>query len=177
VNVATLLVANRGEIARRVMRTAHAMGIRSVAVYVDEDAAAPHVADADESVRLTTSYLDGAAILSAARSTGAEAIHPGYGFLSENASFAADVVAAGLLWVGPAPEVIAQMGDKIAAKQIALDAGVPTLRSAIDREHAEQIGYPLLVKAAAGGGGKGMRVVATAAHLDEALAAALTSRG
>jgi propionyl-CoA carboxylase alpha chain len=148
------------------------MGIRCVAVYVDEDAAAPHVADADESVRLGTGYLDGAAILAAARAAGAEAIHPGYGFLSENPAFAADVVAAGLLWVGPAPEVIAQMGDKITAKQIAAGAGVPTLPSATDPEDAGQVGYPLLVKAAAGGGGKGMRVVASAAGLEEALAAA-----
>ncbi|MEE8507971.1 MAG: biotin carboxylase N-terminal domain-containing protein, partial [Myxococcota bacterium] len=105
-----LLVANRGEIARRVIRSAHGMGTRCVAVYVDADAHAPFVADADEAVRLPASYLDGKPILEAARATGAEAIHPGYGFLSENAGFAADVIAAGLAWVGPSPEAIEQMG-------------------------------------------------------------------
>ena len=168
----TLLIANRGEIARRIIRTAHDMGIRCVAVFVDHDSAAPHVSDADESVRLATGYLDGDAIISAARATGAQAIHPGYGFLSENPTFAADVVAAGLIWVGPSPAVIAEMGDKLAAKRRAVAAGVPTLPSADDPGGAADVGYPLLVKAAAGGGGKGMRVVATAADLDEAVASA-----
>src|SRR5262249_33900436 len=121
----SLLVANRGEIARRVMRSARAMGIRCVAVYVDADAAALHVSEADEGVRLATSSLDGKAILDAARATGAGAIHPGYGFLSENAAFAADVIAAGLVWVGPPPEAIARMGDKLAAKALAEEIGVP----------------------------------------------------
>jgi propionyl-CoA carboxylase alpha chain len=103
VSFSTLLVANRGEIARRVIRSAHAMGIRCVAVYVDADADAPFVSDADEAVRLPDSYLDGKTIIEAARATGAGAIHPGYGFLSENAGFAADVSAAGLVWVGPSP--------------------------------------------------------------------------
>ncbi len=168
----TVLVANRGEIARRVFRTARAMGLRCVAVYVDADAGAPFVADADESVRLDGGYLDGAAVIEAARATGAQAVHPGYGFLSENAGFAADVLAAGLVWVGPTPEVIAAMGDKLAAKKAAVAAGVPTLPSADDPADADAVGYPLLVKAAAGGGGKGMRVVESAEDLAEALAGA-----
>ncbi|MDG2304056.1 MAG: biotin carboxylase N-terminal domain-containing protein [Candidatus Binatia bacterium] len=168
----TLLVANRGEIARRIMRSAANMGIRSVAVYVDADADAPFVKDADEAVRLETSYLDGAAILAAAKTTGAGAIHPGYGFLSENAGFAADVAATGIAWVGPSPEAIEQMGDKIAAKALAVASGVPTLPGSEDLAKASEVGFPLLVKAAAGGGGKGMRVVASADALEESLAAA-----
>jgi len=168
----TLLVANRGEIARRVMRSAHEMGIRCVAVYVDDDAAAPFVRDADEAVRLPGSYLDGKAILEAAAASGAGAIHPGYGFLSENAGFAADVVAAGIAWVGPSPEAILRMGDKLAAKALAQEVGVPILPGCEDPDDAETIGYPLLVKAAAGGGGKGMRVVASPGDLSEAIAAA-----
>ncbi|HEY5014112.1 MAG TPA: biotin carboxylase N-terminal domain-containing protein [Acidimicrobiia bacterium] len=171
-NFTTLLVANRGEIARRIIRTAHSMGIRCVAVFVDADAVAPFVSDADESVRLATGYLDGAAIIDAAQSTGAQAVHPGYGFLSENPTFAADVVAGGLIWVGPSAAVIAEMGDKLAAKRMAVAAGVPTLPSAEDPQHAADVGYPLLVKAAAGGGGKGMRVVASPSDLDEAVASA-----
>jgi propionyl-CoA carboxylase alpha chain len=172
VSFSTILVANRGEIARRVMRTAHAMGLRCIAVYVDADAAALHVSDADEAVLLANGYLDGAAIIAAAQAAGAEAIHPGYGFLSENAGFAADVMAAGLVWIGPPPQVIAEMGDKLSAKRIAVAAAVPTLASTDDPQAAHTIGYPLLVKAAAGGGGKGMRVVADAAGLDEAIASA-----
>jgi len=168
----TLLVANRGEIARRVMRSARDMGIRCVAVYVDADADAPFVADADEAVRLPGSYLDGKDVLEAARATGAQAIHPGYGFLSENAAFAADVTSAGLIWVGPSPEAIQQMGDKLAAKRLAESAGVPTLPGSEDAGDAARVGFPLLVKAAAGGGGKGMRIVNAAAGLDEAVAAA-----
>jgi len=167
-----LLVANRGEIARRVMRSARAMGIRCVAVYVDADAAAPHVADADEAVRLPTSYLDGKAILDAARASGAGAIHPGYGFLSENAAFAADVIAAGLIWVGPPPEAIERVGDKLAAKALAQQVGVPLLAGSDDPTAGDAIGYPLLVKAVAGGGGKGMRIVHARAELAEAVAAA-----
>ncbi len=168
----TLLVANRGEIARRIPRSAHALGLRCVAVYTEADAGAPFVAEADEAVRLPGSYLDGKAILEAARATGAGAIHPGYGFLSENAGFARDVIAAGLAWVGPSPEAIERMGDKLAAKALAQEAGVPVLAGAEDPAEAATVGYPLLVKAAAGGGGKGMRVVASAAALDEAVAAA-----
>jgi propionyl-CoA carboxylase alpha chain len=172
VTFSTLLVANRGEIARRVMRSAHDMGIRCVAVYVDADAEAPFVRDADEAVRLPASYLDGKAILEAARATGAGAIHPGYGFLSENAGFAADVAAAGIVWVGPSPEAIERMGDKLAAKTLAEEAKVPTLPGSQDPTDAAEVGFPLLVKAAAGGGGKGMRMVAAAGDLEEAVAAA-----
>jgi propionyl-CoA carboxylase alpha chain len=169
---ASLLVANRGEIARRVFRTARAMGMRTVAVYVDADADAPFVDDADEAVRLATGYLDGEAIIAAARAVGAEAVHPGYGFLSENAGFARAVIDAGLVWVGPPPSVVEVMGDKLAAKHAAVDAGVPILPSSEDHTGADAVGYPLLVKAAAGGGGKGMRVVTGASELDEAVAAA-----
>ncbi len=168
----TLLVANRGEIARRVIRTAREMGIRSVAVYVDADRDAPFVGDADLAVRLETSYLDGDAILEAARRTGAGAIHPGYGFLSENAGFARAVESAGIAWVGPSPEAIETMGDKLAAKDLAEKSGVPTLPMSADLTDDEAVGYPLLVKAAAGGGGKGMRIVESAGDLERAIEAA-----
>ena len=168
----TLLVANRGEIARRVLRGARAMGLRTVAVYVDADANAPFVTDADVAIRLPTSYLDGDAVLNAATISGVEALHPGYGFLSENAEFASKVEAAGITWIGPSTRVIAAMGDKLAAKQLAESAGVPVLPSSEDPKNAKAIGFPLIVKAAAGGGGKGMRVVSSAKELDEALAAA-----
>ncbi len=170
--ITSVLVANRGEIARRVFRTARAMGMRCVAVFVDADADAPFVADADEAVRLPDTYLDGDAVIAAAKATGAQAIHPGYGFLSENATFARAVIEAGLIWVGPSPEVIESMGDKIAAKRVAVGAGVPTLPSSEDPAADDAVGYPLLVKASAGGGGKGMRIVDTAADLTEAVAAA-----
>ncbi len=169
----TLLIANRGEIARRVIRSARAMGIRCVAVYVDADADAPHVTEADEAVRLPDSYLDGKAILEAAQRAGAGAIHPGYGFLSENAAFARACGEAGIVWVGPSPEAIEQMGDKIAAKALAVEVEVPTLPSSEDvTAAADAVGFPLLVKAAAGGGGKGMRVVERRDDLQEAVAAA-----
>ncbi|MFZ6004334.1 MAG: acetyl/propionyl/methylcrotonyl-CoA carboxylase subunit alpha [Actinomycetota bacterium] len=170
--ITSLLVANRGEIARRVFRTARSMGIRCVAVYVDADAGSPFVREADEAVRLRGGYLDIASILEAAAATGAEAIHPGYGFLSENAELAQAVVHAGLIWVGPSAAAIASMGDKLAAKAVAVDAGVPTLPSSADPAEASDVGYPLLVKAAAGGGGKGMRIVDSAADLADAVAAA-----
>jgi len=172
VSFTTLLVANRGEIARRIIRSAHDMGIRCVAVFVAADADAPFVNDADEAVRLPTSYLDGKAILEAARATGSQAVHPGYGFLAENARFAAEVAAAGLSWVGPSPEAIERMGDKLAAKALAEAAKVPTLPGSDDPSDDSAVGYPLLVKAAAGGGGKGMRIVESAADLPEAVAAA-----
>jgi propionyl-CoA carboxylase alpha chain len=172
VSFRTLLVANRGEIARRVMRSAREMGIRCVAVFVDDDADLPFVAEADLALRLPDSYLDGKAILDAARASGAEAVHPGYGFLSENAAFAADATAAGLAFVGPSPEAIARMGDKLAAKELAREAGVPVLPGALDPARAAGVGWPLLVKAAAGGGGKGMRVVHAPGELAEAVAAA-----
>jgi len=170
--ITSVLVANRGEIARRVFRTARSMGLRCVAVYVEADAGAPHVADADEAVRLDGGYLDIDGIVAAARVTGADAIHPGYGFLAENAAFARAVVAAGLTWIGPPADAIERMGDKLAAKQAAAAAGVPTLPSSEDLADADRIGFPLLVKAAAGGGGKGMRFVAGPGELTEAVAAA-----
>jgi propionyl-CoA carboxylase alpha chain len=167
-----VLVANRGEIARRIFRTARSMGLRCVAVYTDADAAAPFVADADEAVRLAGGYLDGPEIVAAALATGVDAVHPGYGFLAENAAFAAAVADAGLAWVGPPPDVIEAMGDKLAAKRAAVDAGVPTLPSSDDPAADGDVGYPLLVKAAAGGGGKGMRIVDRPDDLAEAVAAA-----
>ena len=168
----SILVANRGEIARRVFRTAHSMGMRCVAVFVDADADAPFVADADEAVRLADGYLDGEAIIAAALATGADAIHPGYGFLAENAGFAAAVEAAGLVWVGPTPDVISSMGDKLAAKEAAVAAGVPTLPSSDDPTADDEVGYPILVKAAVGGGGKGMHLVERPEDLAEAVATA-----
>jgi propionyl-CoA carboxylase alpha chain len=172
VSFSTLLVANRGEIARRVLRAGHAAGLRCVAVYVPADANAPFVADADVAVPLGGDYLDEGAILAAAAHSGAEAIHPGYGFLSENAGFAEAVEAAGLIWVGPPSRVIAAMGDKLEAKGLASAAGIPLLPSSEDPRDARSLGYPLIVKAAGGGGGKGMRVVRAASQLDEAIAAA-----
>jgi propionyl-CoA carboxylase alpha chain len=172
VSLDSLLVANRGEIARRVLRGAREAGLRTVAVYVDADADAPFVADADLAVRLGTGYLDGAAVIEAALNSGARAIHPGYGFLSENAEFARAVAAAGLVWVGPPPEAIAAMGDKLAAKNLAASLGVATLAHTSDPARASEVGYPLLVKASAGGGGKGMRVVQGPEALEEAVAAA-----
>ena len=168
----TLLVANRGEIARRIMRSAHDMGMRCVAVYVDADCDAPFVHEADEAIRLTTTYLDGAAIIDAAKLTGAQAIHPGYGFLSENAEFAQSVLDAHLVWVGPSPHVIASMGDKLAAKRLAIESSVPTLGYSDDPAQADTVGYPVLIKAAAGGGGKGMRIVSHPDELDDAVHAA-----
>ncbi len=175
--ISKLLVANRGEIARRIMRTAHDMGIATVAVYADDDAGAPFVHEAGEAVALdgrdsASTYLDVAKVLEAARRTGADAVHPGYGFLSENAGFARAVIDAGLVWVGPPPDAIAAMGDKLEAKRLAVAAGVPTLPMATDPAQAGEVGYPLLVKASAGGGGKGMRLVTEPAALAEAVAAA-----
>lgn len=171
-SIRSVLVANRGEIARRIFRTAHAMGMNTTAVFVKADANAPFVVEADMAVRLDTGYLDGDAIIAAAKATGAQAIHPGYGFLSENADFARSVTEAGLIWIGPQADVIATMGDKLAAKRAAVEAGVPTLPSSADPTAGADIGYPLLVKASAGGGGKGMRVVESADALVESVAAA-----
>ncbi len=171
--ITSVLVANRGEIARRVFRTARSMGMRCIAVYVDADAAAPFVTEADQAIRLPDGgYLDAAAVVAAAGAAGADAVHPGYGFLSENAGFARAVIDAGIAWVGPSPEVIESMGDKLAAKRIAVEAGVPTLPSSDEPGSAGEVGFPLLVKAAAGGGGKGMRIVERPEDLDEAVAAA-----
>jgi 3-methylcrotonyl-CoA carboxylase alpha subunit len=177
-----VLVANRGEIAVRVMRTCRAMGIATVAVYSDADADAPFVRFADEAVRLgpppaRESYLVINAVLDAARTTGADAIHPGYGFLSENARFSAAVAEAGLVFIGPPAGVIDQLGSKQAAKRIAARAGVPTVpgysgddqSTAAFVAAAQEIGYPLLVKASAGGGGKGMRIVRHGGELAEAI--------
>ncbi len=172
----SVLVANRGEIARRVFATARSMGMVCVAVFTDADADAAFVREADEAIRLATGYLDGDAIIGAAKLSGAQAVHPGYGFLSENANFARSVQAAGLIWVGPTPDIIATMGDKILAKEAALAAGLPVLDSydteSLTGESTELIRFPVLVKAAAGGGGKGMRVVQSADQLDEAIASA-----
>ena len=180
-----LLIANRGEIALRVIRACRELGISSVAVYSDADAHAPHVREADEAVHLgpapsSESYLRGDAIVDAARRVGAEAIHPGYGFLSEREWFARKVIESGIAWVGPPPGAIAAMGSKTEARRLAIAAGVPVvpgttepLRDLNDaRDSATKFGYPVLLKAAAGGGGKGMRVVRTEAELDDALSAA-----
>ena len=170
--IGTLLVANRGEIARRVFRTARYMGMRCMAVFSDADSDAPFVTEADVALRLPGGYLDAEAVVAAAVAAGADAVHPGYGFLAENSGFARAVVAAGLAWVGPAPEAIETMGDKLAAKAAAEAAGVPTLPSSEDPAEPGDIGFPLMVKAAAGGGGKGMRLVSDPADLPEAVAAA-----
>ena len=169
----TLLVANRAEIARRVFRTARAMGIGTVAVFTDADEDAPHVRDADVAVRVE-SYLDVDAVLDAARRTGADAVHPGYGFLSENAGFARACAAAGITFVGPSPEAIDAMGSKIAAKELMSDAGVPLLPGGVVRDGyvVPEGGFPVLVKASFGGGGRGMRIVRDQSELEEALASA-----
>ena len=170
--ISSVLIANRGEIARRIMRSASDMGVRCIAVYVDADRDALFVGDADDAVCLTSSYLDGEAILAAAQATGADAIHPGYGFLSENAVFADAVSKAGIKWVGPSADAIRRMGDKLEAKALAEEAKVPILPGSQDAAGAEGVGFPLLVKAAAGGGGKGMRIVESADALAEAVASA-----
>jgi acetyl/propionyl-CoA carboxylase alpha subunit len=181
--IGKLLVANRGEIARRVFRTCRRLGIPSVAVFSDPDATEPHVREADEAVPLggatpADSYLRIDALLDAAARTGADAVHPGYGFLAESAEFARRCSEAGLVFVGPSPEVIAAMGSKIEAKARMEKAGVPVIpgallpESGVADEVAGAVGYPLLVKASAGGGGKGMRIVREAAGLERALEAA-----
>jgi len=180
--ISSLLIANRGEIACRVIRTAQALGIRTVAVYSDADAKALHVRMADEAVHIgpspaRESYLVGDKIIAAARATGAEAIHPGYGFLSENADFAQAVIDAGLIWVGPKPDSIRAMGLKDAAKKLMAEAGVPVTPGYLGQDQdpkrlkkeADAIGYPVLIKAVAGGGGKGMRKVDASKDFDDAL--------
>ncbi|WP_322409206.1 acetyl/propionyl/methylcrotonyl-CoA carboxylase subunit alpha [Microbacterium invictum] len=178
----SVLVANRGEIARRVIRTLRALGIRAVAVYSDADADAPHVREADEAVRIgpaaaTASYLDIDAVIAAARQSGAEAIHPGYGFLSENVTFARACAQAGIVFIGPGERALEVMGDKIRAKEHVAGSGVPTvpgfsaagMNDAEIARAAEATGFPLLVKPSAGGGGKGMQVVRAADDLPAAL--------
>jgi acetyl/propionyl-CoA carboxylase alpha subunit len=167
VPIEKLLVANRGEIAVRIFRTCRNLGVATVAVAPPDDSAALHARTADEIVEIS-GYLHSEEHVRAAKQTGADAIHPGYGFLAENADFADAVEAAGLTWVGPPPGALAAGGDKLAAKRIAREAGVPTLPEG----SPEEIGFPLVVKAAAGGGGRGMRVVRDPAELDEAVAAA-----
>ena len=178
--ITRLLVANRGEIARRIFRSARDMGIATVAVYADGDADAPFVAEADVGVALdgrssAETYLDAGKVLAAAARTGADAVHPGYGFLSENADFARAVTEAGLIWVGPSPEAIAAMGDKLSAKALMREANVPTLEAVELDDDADlgaaaaQVGFPALVKAAAGGGGRGMRVVESEDELEAAV--------
>ncbi|MDB5481281.1 MAG: methylcrotonoyl-CoA carboxylase [Caulobacteraceae bacterium] len=183
--IASLLIANRGEIARRVIHTARRMGMRTVAVYSEVDAEAPHVREADEAVAIgpapaRESYLSAPAILAAARRTGADAIHPGYGFLSENADFAAAVIADGRIWVGPPPDAIRAMGLKDAAKRLMAAAGVPVTPGYLGEDQSPEslareaaaIGWPVLIKAMAGGGGKGMRAVHAAEDFPAALAGA-----
>ena len=183
--IASLLIANRGEIACRIIRTARRLGIRTVAVYSDADRNALHVRSADEAVPIgpspaNESYLVGDKIIAAAKESGAEAIHPGYGFLSENADFAQDVLDAGLIWVGPKPDSIRKMGLKDAAKTLMDAAGVPTTPGYIGdnqepaflAERAAEIGYPVLIKAVAGGGGKGMRKVESPGDFRDALTSA-----
>ncbi|TDV55283.1 acetyl/propionyl/methylcrotonyl-CoA carboxylase subunit alpha [Actinophytocola oryzae] len=172
--ITTLLVANRGEIARRVFRTCRTLGIATVAVYSDADADVPHVREADAAVRLpgaspADTYLRADLIVDAARVSGADAVHPGYGFLSENAEFARAVVKAGLTWVGPPPEAIDQMGSKIESKRLMAEAGVPVL-TGLDPESLSDKDLPVLVKASAGGGGRGMRVVNSLDDLSARLA-------
>ena len=186
--ITRLLIANRGEIARRIIRTAHDMGISTVAIYADGDAQAPFVKEADSAVALngrTTAetYLDVDKVLAACQRSGADAIHPGYGFLSENAAFAQAVIDAGIKWLGPTPEVIGLMGDKLSAKRLMDEAGVPTLPGieiSGDTDivaAANEIGYPVLVKASAGGGGRGMRVVEQEADLLAAVEGAKREAG
>src|SRR3954471_9261420 len=180
--ITKLLVANRGEIARRIFRTARAMGIATVAVHSDADADAPFVRDADEAVRLpgntpAETYLQAELVVDAARRSGADAVHPGYGFLSENAEFARLVEAAGLVWIGPPADAIETMGSKLGAKELMQKAGVPTLPWATDPADASDVGYPLLVKASAGGGGRGMRIVRDPSGLDEAVEGARREAG
>lgn len=186
--VTKLLVANRGEIARRIFRTARAMGIGTVAVYADDDWDSPYVRECDLAVPLNGStaastYLNIGKVIDACRRSGADAVHPGYGFLSENAAFAQAVIDAGLTWIGPTPEVIAKMGDKLAAKKVMKEAGVPTLptaevgRKASMMKAAQEIGFPILVKASAGGGGRGMRVVESEVDLERAIESARREAG
>jgi acetyl/propionyl-CoA carboxylase alpha subunit len=180
-----VLIANRGEIALRVMRTCKRMGIETVAIYSDADIRSPHVTEADIAIGIggytpRESYLQIEKVLEAAKASGADAVHPGYGFLSENAEFAKAVAAAGITFIGPSPEAISMLGDKTAARDLAIASNVPIspgsdgavgsfdeARAVVDR-----IGYPVIIKAAAGGGGKGMRIVESADEIESAFQAA-----
>ena len=167
-----LLIANRGEIASRIIESAHQMGIGTVAIYTDPDANSPYVREAKEAFRLETTYLDAKKIINIATSADVDAIHPGYGFLSENSNFANLVSKSGMKWVGPSANAIKKMGDKLTAKKLSEKANVPTLPMTSDPKEAKKIGYPLLIKAAAGGGGKGMRIVKTQKDLKESIISA-----
>ena len=168
----SILIANRGEIACRIIRTANEMGIKTIAVYEEADSNATFVSMSDVAVKLKNGYLDADEIVDAAKKTGADAIHPGYGFLSENSIFARKVIRNNIIWIGPTPHVIRVMGDKIKAKELAIKANVPTLEKAESIKDSKQLGFPLLIKAAAGGGGKGMRIVNNKNELKDAIAAA-----
>ena len=168
----SILIANRGEIACRIIRTANEMGIKTIAVYEEADSNATFVSMSDVAVKLKNGYLDADEIVDAAKKTGADAIHPGYGFLSENSIFARKVIRNNIIWIGPTPHVIKVMGDKIKAKELAIKAKVPTLEKAESIKDSKQLGFPLLIKAAAGGGGKGMRIVNNKNELKDAVAAA-----
>ena len=168
----SILIANRGEIACRIIRTANEMGIKTIAVYEEADSNATFVSMSDVAVKLRNGYLDADEIVDAAKKTGADAIHPGYGFLSENSIFARKVIRNNIIWIGPTPHVIKVMGDKIKAKELAIKAKVPTLEKAESIKDSKQLGFPLLIKAAAGGGGKGMRIVNNKNELKDAVAAA-----
>src|SRR5437763_983446 len=177
-----ILIANRGEIACRIIRTARRMGIKTVVVYSEADAEALHVREADEAVAIgpapsADSYLRIDRIVAACRQTGAEAVHPGYGFLSERPAFAQALAEAGIVFIGPSPEAIAAMGDKIASKKLAVAAGVSTVPGHLDTiadavravKIAREIGYPVMIKASAGGGGKGMRIARDDGELRDGL--------
>ena len=167
-----LLIANRGEIASRIISSAHDMGISCVAIYTEADKDTPYVREADQAFKLSDSYLNSKEILDIALKSNSDAIHPGYGFLSENAAFANQVKKLNIKWVGPSSNAIKKMGDKLTAKEIAIKANVPTLPMTSNPKKANSIGYPILVKAAAGGGGKGMRIVEKARDLKESIKAA-----
>lgn len=174
--ITSVLVANRGEIARRVFAACRRRGIATVAVFSDADAHSPHVADADAAVHLPgnapgETYLRGDLIIEAAQRAGADAIHPGYGFLSENADFAEQVQAAGLTWIGPDPDAIRLMGSKVESKARMADAGVPVLNR-LDPAEVTEEHLPVLVKASSGGGGRGMRIVRSLTEIDDAVASA-----
>ena len=167
-----LLIANRGEIASRIIKSAHQMGISTVAIYTDPDANSPYVREAKEAFKLDSSYLDAKSIIEIATTANVDAIHPGYGFLSENSNFANLVSKSNIKWVGPSANAIKKMGDKLTAKKLSEKANVPTLPMTSDPKEAKKIGYPLLIKAAAGGGGKGMRIVKSQKDLKESIASA-----